>query len=175
MKRAWFVPSSLSLLSAVLLFTLLTIFSAAAAVIVPSLLELLRTSPRVAMLGLLVFAISPAIVVAVLHRTGHRALDGVSRESRREHVGPTIESAWAGTHAWLVLYGTSVLTSLVMLVVNPPELEPEGSSVLGAMLRMTSQVRITSAFSLYAIVWVGIAAILYELERGGRRGAAQDG
>ncbi len=165
MKRPWFVPSPVALVCAVSSFLLLGAFGAVAALVVPRLLELLETSPRLAMFGFLALLVSPAIVVTIAHHVGHRALDRVDHGSGRGGLLPGAESFWAGAHAWLVLYGTSVLSGLVMLVIDPPELPPDARFFVGRASRMAS---LADVARLEPVVWVVIAAVLYEIERSGR-------
>lgn len=151
---------AVSLVCAVLLLVLLVAFGVAASVVMPPLLELLPTSPHLAMLGLLGFVLSPAAVIAIAHRLGSHTLDRL--ETRVTAVGVT--SAAAGAHGWLVMYGTSVLTTLVLLVLNPPELEPESFSILG----MAARLFVSQVVSLQSAVWIGIATIFFELQRRAR-------
>jgi len=162
MKRPWFVPSPIAFLNGVLLYTLLALFGMLAAAVLPLLIELLRTAPRLAACGFLGLAVSPAIAVTLLHHSGHRALDRADSAARLRRLLPSVQSWWAGAHAWLVLYGTSVLTSLVMLVLFPPEPEPDVAAFLS---EMRSFVGFANVMSLHTIVWVAIASQLFELER----------
>ncbi|MBX3209290.1 MAG: hypothetical protein KF764_29930 [Labilithrix sp.] len=163
MKRPSFLPSPAALVSAVLLYVLLGAFGAVAAAVIPHLIELIATSPRLAMCGLLGLVISPGVVVALVHHVGHRTLDRAERKTRG--LFPAAESCWAGAHAWLVLYGTSVLASLVMLVVDPPELEPEALALLASFVDRAGAGTLAS---VHTLVWILIAAALYELERRAR-------
>jgi hypothetical protein len=76
-----------------------------------------------------------------------------------------VESWSAGAHGWLVLYGTSVLASLVMLVIDPPKLEPESFQIT----RVIAGVLAKDAGSAHAVLWILIATGFYELDRRGRR------
>ena len=151
-----------SLLCAGLLFALLVAFGIAAQLVMPSLLELLRTAPHLAMLGMLGFVLSPAAVITVAHRLGSRSLDRVEGTTPVAKTGTS--SLAVGAHGWLVLYGSSVLTTFVLLVLNPPELEPEAFSIMG----MVSQLVVVQFFSLHGAIWVGIATLFFELQRRGR-------
>jgi hypothetical protein len=156
--------SPVSVISAGLLFTLLVAFTYVAGVVVPRLLELLHTEPRLAMLGFLALLVSPGVVVGVLHYIGHGVLDAfdVTAGPKESDV---VTSTWAGAQAWLTLYGTSVLTSLVVLVIHPPEpREPDSLA-----LSVVNGAGATSLFSLQTMLWVLIAATFYELSRRARR------
>jgi hypothetical protein len=168
MRRAIFVPSAISLISAALAFGLLIATAMAVAKLAPHLGELLRTSPRLAMLALFGIFVAPALVVAIGHHLAHRAMDGVDSSTRtRRSFLPSVESWWAGAHAWLVIGGASVLSRLVMLVLNPPKVEPD--TALGMLASEASQVgTLANAASLYPILWILVAAQLFELERRAR-------
>lgn len=165
MRRPAFVPSGISLLSAALSFGLLVATAAAVGAAAPHLVELLETSPRLAMLGFLGMIVAPAVVVAIVHHASLRALDG---KALPRSVLPGVQSWWAGAHAWLVIGGASILARLVLLVVEPPKLEP-GSFVA----TLTSEAQRVGTFanvmSIYPVIWIVIAAQLFELERLTRR------
>lgn len=161
-----FIPSPISAISAALLYALLLGFSAMAGLVLPVLFELLRSWPHLAMLGFLGFATLPGTVIVVAHHLGSDRLDQLERltASKRRGLLPGVESWSAGAHGWLVLYGTSVLTSIVMLVINPPELEPETFSVA----RMVTGLMTTHAMSVHTLVWILFATMFFELQRRGR-------
>lgn len=178
-RRSKFLPSPIALLSAVLTFVLLGFFVAAAAAVVPQLLELMKTQPRLAMIGLLGFTISPAAVTVLVHHVGHRALDRLDTDfDWRDHhrstgsILPRIESWWAGVQAWMTLYAASIVTRLVMLVIFPPEPQPDTEaffSLTGFVNEMSRAVTLQNAASLHTGIWIVIAAWMYELERRARR------
>ncbi len=161
MRRPVFVPSGIALLSAALSFGLLVATASAFATAAPHLIELLETSPRLAMLGFVGLVVGPAVVVTIVHHASHRALDGVAL---KRSVFPSIESWWAGAHAWLVILGASVLARLVLLVVQPPKLEPD--SFVATLSSEASAVgTLANVMSIYPVIWILIAAQLFELER----------
>jgi hypothetical protein len=49
----------------------------------------------------------------------------------------------------------------VLLVVFPPELEPESFSVMG----VASRLFISHVVSLHSLIWVSIAAVFFHLQR----------
>jgi hypothetical protein len=163
MKRPWFVPSGTAVLSASLLYGVLLALGAASAVIVPALLELMRTSPRLAMVGFLALTVSPAPAIAIVHRFGHGVLDAFDTDSTEE-LAAARGSAWAGIYGWLVLYGASVIATLVLLVIDPPRPEPESLNRFVSALVASSR-----SASPHAAVWIAIAAQLYEVELRQRR------
>jgi hypothetical protein len=174
MRRPVFVPSGVALLSAALSFGLLVGTAAAIGRFAPYLVELLETSPRLAMLGFFGLVVAPAFVVVGVHHAGHRTLDGLDAGARRRSVLPSVESWWAGAHAWLVIGGTSILARLVTLVIEPPKLDPDGR-VLAVLTREASAVgTLSNVMSLYPLVWMAIAAQLFELERRTRRPGKKD-
>jgi len=163
-----FLPSPVAMLSGALLFALLLAFGAAASLVVPALSELLESSPRLAMLGFLAFATSPGIVVAIAHHAFGRTLDQLDRAtagSRARSVLPGVESWAAGAHGWLVLYGTSVLTTLVLLVIEPPKLEPDTFTLTSVV----SHLSVAHVASVQSGLWILIATLLFELQRRARR------
>lgn len=164
MKRPWFIPSPIALLCAVLTYVMLGVYMAAATVLLPQLIELLRTSPHLAMLAILGFVVSPGVLVAVVHHVGHRSLDTVDGVAEPGTFLPRVGSWWAGAHAWLTLYGTSVLTSLVLLVITPPKPEPD-ASLLSLFATLGENVSLAHPLSLHTGIWILIATQIYELER----------
>jgi hypothetical protein len=165
-KRGWF-PSSLSWLNAALLYGLLQLWGLASAAVIPALLELFQRSPRLAMVGFLVLVVSPAVAVTLLHHFGHGALDKVDRSTKKERdLFPGVASWWAGVLGWFILYATTTVTMFVLLVLFPPE--PEQASFLAAAWKYSGGGAIAS---LHSILWVVIAAQLYDLERRARADA----
>jgi hypothetical protein len=66
---------------------------------------------------------------------------------------------WAGFVAWATILFVTTATSLVMLVLDPPPVDPDAMRVLAAEM--------TRGFSgvVRAVVWIVLAAYVYELER----------
>jgi hypothetical protein len=158
-------------LNAVLLYGLLNVFGMVVAIVVPALLELLEKSPRLAMLGFLILVISPAIAVAIAHHGGHGTLDrfdksGTLKEKKARGVFPTIVSWWAGVVGWLILIGTSTVTTFVMLVIFPPEPDRSLTHLFEAALPYMSGGGVAT---LQSILWVIIAAQFFNLERRARQ------
>jgi hypothetical protein len=131
--------------------------------VVPRLIELLDESPRLAMFGFLALILSPGWFVAFLHRATHRTMDRVEGASARA------SSAWAGAFVWLVLFGTDLVTVFVMLVINPPEPQPDAyaSVVRGVVFAQGPLI------ALRTVVWLTVAATFFALERGGRARARE--
>lgn len=161
MKRAMFLDP-VPWISAALLFGLSWGFGLAASVVIPKLIDLLDHAPRLAMLGLLLFFLSPAFVTAFAHRATNGAMDKRDRNGR----AASGTSAWAGALAWLVMWGTGFLAMLVMLVLDPPP--PGGAlvTVLGAVTRLSARDASTTT---HVAVWIAVAATFFAIERGSRK------
>src|SRR5262245_4421718 len=119
-RFVWFPPAT-AWLSAGLLFTVLQGIGLLAALVVPLLLELMRHSPRLAMLGFLGLALSPAIVIGLAHRFTESVLDRAESKTLRNRRKPRYVGISAGLRGLSVLVATSLLTTLVVLVIFPPE------------------------------------------------------
>lgn len=78
-------------MSAALLFLLERAFGKTAEVVIPRLIDLIDTSPRLAMLGFLALFVSPGVAVALLHRMTSRKLDRFELQQGRA-VATTIDS-----------------------------------------------------------------------------------
>ena len=154
--------SPISVLSAVLLAGLLAAFGAFASFVVPQLGELLRTEPRLAMLGFLGVALSPAVAITLAHHLGSGILGGIDKATPRGRRGQSLS---AGAHGWLVLLGASLLTNLVLLIITPPKLEPEAFGLSS----IVSGLSVAQSLGLPSVIWVTIATLLFELQRRGQR------
>jgi hypothetical protein len=163
----FFLPSPIALISAVLLYGLLLGCGAVSVAALPYLFDLLRTAPHLAMLGLLGLAVLPGLVIVVVHHLGSDRLTQLERltASRKPQPLPTVESWSAGAHGWLVLYGSSLLTSLVMLVFDPPKLEPESFDVQSMVMRLAA----VHLASLETLVWILVATTFFEIHRRAHR------
>lgn len=161
MKERVGVPNRHAWLSALALYAALLAWSAFLSVTVPPLLELIRVSPRLAMLGLFAVVVSPVPAIAAVHHVARRALDAA--EGTR--AGGVAESLWAGAISWCMIFGVSTATSLLLLVLFPPEPEPDA---LGLVHRFLSFASGDGRAALHAGIFVALAAQLYQLERAGR-------
>jgi len=159
--------SPISVLSAALLAGLLAAFGAFAAMVVPPLAELLRTEPRLAMLGFLGVAIAPAVAITIAHHFGSGALGALEKltATRRRGILPDTQAWSAGAHGWLVMIGTSILTNLVLMVLTPPKLEPEAFGLSSVV----SGLAVAQSLSLPSLIWVTIATVFFELQRRSQR------
>ena len=108
----------------------------------------------------------PALGITIAHHFGSGTLASFEKltASRRRGVLPDAEAWAAGTFGWLVMIGASIVTNLVLLVLEPPKLEPEAFGVESLVSGLAFD-----AVSIRSAIWVTTAAILYELQRRGRR------
>ncbi len=153
-------------ISAVLLFGLLSGLGIAFAAISPWLGELFRASPRLGMLTLLAFWVSPIPIVAIGHHVGHRLMDGVDRQRVTKGPLPSVMSLWAGLFAWFVMAFATTTTWFVMLVIVPPPPPEEGGLwASAASLLAHPQDGGNGVFSGHSLVWILIAGCLCAFER----------
>lgn len=124
----------------------------------PILLELAARSPRLGWAGILVVWLTPIPAGAIAHRALHRVLDATGDRAR----ATMIQSWWAGLFAWAAILFVTLTTSFVLLVIDPPPVEPE------ALLRTALSVTSLSP-SVHTIVWIVVAAFVAHLERASRR------
>ena len=145
--------------SAVALFAYAAIVSIGIAMAMPLIAELMRYSPRLGWLAILAVWVAPIGGAAVLHHTGHRVLDLGDVSS----VARGASSTWAGFVAWATIILVSMTTSFVMLIIDPPPVEPDSISAF-ALESLQAWHGV-----LRAIVWIVLAAYVYTLERAARR------
>jgi hypothetical protein len=175
MKRPWFVPSPIAVLSGVLLFGLAIALGWVAALVVPHLIELMKTDPRLAMIGLAALVLSPGLAVVLAHHVGHGALDrfdpaGTPARHGERGLLPSPQSWWAGAFAWLALHGTSILTRLALLVLYPPPPRPDAAPMYTLVDAAVFHLSVAAPSANVAlVVWIAIASELYELERRANR------
>jgi hypothetical protein len=164
MRERWGVPSKFAWLSGFCLYGALLAWSALLAFTIPLLLELMRVSPRLAMLGILGVLVAPAPVIAFVHHAASGVLDLADRGDGERARGalPGASSWWAGVLSWCALFAVSTATSVVLLVIFPPEPEPD---VLGVLSLALSYASGSLRSGVHAVVWITIAAQIYELER----------
>lgn len=163
---------SIAWMSGAMLYVFLQLFGAAAALALIALLELFESAPRVAMLGILALVLSPVVVVALIHHGADKTLATVSRAGKvRKNPGllPDAEAWWAGVLAWLVMIGATIVTTVTMLVLDPPE--PEGAGgLLATFLRglVLLHAGAQQVPVVRDLVWIGAASLLYSAERAAR-------
>jgi len=125
----------------------------------PLLFELMRHSPRLAWLGILLVWVAPIGAAALIHHAAGSVLD--LGDGRRVARGswPGMSSLWSGFVAWATILFVTTATSLVMLVLDPPPVDPDAIHALA--------LEMTRGFSGLArsVVWIVLAAYVYQLER----------
>jgi len=154
-KLPRFLPRPAAWASAVALFLYAGAVSVAMAAVSPLIAELMQWSPRLGWLAVLATWVAPIFVAAGAHRAGHTLLDFGDTEKRASNTA----SLWAGFVAWAAILVVSLTTAFVMLVVDPPPIEPDALATLASSIAPSfhAPVRI--------VVWVVLAAYVYQLER----------
>ena len=179
MKKIPLFPRPVAWLSAVLLYVFLSLWMVFVSVVLPRLVEIGDEQPRVAILGYLGVWISPIPFVGVLHHVVHAFLDRADRGTKRARgMLPELTSWWAGTYAWLVIFLASSVVLFLLLALNPPDRE-------GTLLALPRARRLVfEAFAwplggapagLHTVLWVVVAAQLYDLEHAVKQQRATGG
>ena len=160
------IPRWASWASAFALFLFSWAVSFAMAVVLPLLFELMPHSPRLAWLGVLLVWIAPMAVAGAGHRAMHGALDraDIGGVTRGKVSGLT--SLWLGFVAWAAIIVVSSTTGLIMLVLDPPPVDPDAREAIEHLLVGVTSV---GAGTLRCIVWIVLAAYVWELERAVQR------
>jgi len=149
--------------SAFALYLFLGAFNVFAAAVVPWLLELWERSPRLAALGWLGLVASPAGFVAMAHHATHALMDRFDvTDAPRVTRGlvPGLESIRAGLFAWFVISFASMASALLFLAIFPP---PPGEDALSTLIHVATDFRLQA--TVHAVLWVGVAGLLYDVER----------
>jgi hypothetical protein len=146
---AWVSAAALSLFAAGV--------SASFALAVPRLIALIRHSPRLAWLGMLLLWLSPIAVVAALHALVGRFIAGKTSGPREPRLIAT--SWWAGFVAWATILMVSMTMAFVAFVIDPP---PVGGpdSVWNVAATVIAGVTGTTR----SLIWIVLAAYVYELD-----------
>jgi hypothetical protein len=153
--------------SAFALYLFLGAFNVCAAAVVPWLLELWERSPRLAALGWFALIASPAGFVAMAHHATHALMDRFDvTDAPRVARGlvPGLESVRAGLFAWFVISFASMASALLFLAIFPP---PPGEDTLSTLIHVATDFRLQA--TVHALLWVGVAALLYDVERRAKR------
>jgi hypothetical protein len=156
--------------SAFALYLFLGAFNVLAAAVVPWLLELWERSPRLAALGWLGLIASPAGFVAMAHHATHALMDrfdvtGARQPGRlAQGLVPSLGSIRAGLFAWFVISFASMASALLFLAIFPP---PPGEDTLSTLIHVATDFRLQA--TVHALLWVGVAALLYDVERRAKR------
>ena len=160
MKLPKGIPHFASWVSAVALFFFAMGTSALFAFVMPFLAELMRKSPRLALIGMLVTWLSPIAVAGTIHRFTSGILDVAEPKARRTSVAA---SAWAGVVAWSAVILVSLTASFVMLILDPPPVDPDRA--FAAAFSVADVVTRGVPGVVHIGVWIVLAAYVYELER----------
>jgi hypothetical protein len=123
----------------------------------------MRHAPRLAWLGMLLLWLSPIAAAAALHDAVGRLLGAGAGRARDARFGGAA-SWWAGFVAWATIIVVTVTMAFVVFVVEPPPVgDPDAVSRLAAALSagVTGPAR--------ALIWIVLAACVYELEGRARR------
>jgi hypothetical protein len=164
------IPRPIAWANAVALFVFATALSKALTFVLPILMALMRHSPRLAWLGMLLVWLSPIAAAAGIHTVVDRVIGlGESRStSRRGWVGGAA-SWWAGFVAWAAIVFVTMTTAIVTVIFDPPPIDSDVAwNLVDAFARGVSGIE-------RSVVWIVLAAYVYELERaasitsGGRR------
>jgi hypothetical protein len=168
MKRATWIPQPTAWATAVALLVFATAVSAAMACIMPILIALMRHWPRLAWFAILVMWLSPIPAAAAIHNVVARFI-GVdpSGPSPRPGWFGGVASWWAGFFAWVAIIFVSMTTAFVMLVFNPPPVD-DGAVWHGVVSSLAAAVTGGVSGIDRAIIWIILAAYVYELERRSR-------
>ncbi|HEY8087569.1 MAG TPA: hypothetical protein VIF09_06990, partial [Polyangiaceae bacterium] len=70
-----------------------------------------------------------------------------------------VASLWAGLFAWMTVIFVTLVASFVMLVLDPPPVEPDS---VGAFLSLAASGPLSL---VHTVVWLVLAAYAYETER----------
>ena len=155
---AWpkWIPQPAAWASAVTLFVFALAIAFAFGAVLPVLFDLMRHSPRLGWLGVLLVWLSPIPIAAAGHHAMHAVIDlGDSKKVARGPL-PRSASLWAGFVAWATILVVSLTTNLILLILDPPPVEPDVLKSLAAGLSPGAVVP--------SLVWIVLAASVYALE-----------
>jgi hypothetical protein len=116
-------------------------------------------TPRIGALLAFVGFVSPIGVVAISNHGLHIALDKLAKRRGSRGLVPGLMSWWAGLYAWLVLVLSTVSAVSLMLVIYP------SASFYGFANLFRLDSGLTSILSIPTILFIGIAAFMFQLER----------
>jgi hypothetical protein len=136
------------------------------AFVMPFVGELIEKAPRLGWLAMLAVWLSPSMGAAAVHRTAHGILDSMDTTRQARNAA----SLWAGFIAWVTILFVSMTTSFVMLVLDPPPVDPD-LTVIRALADVDFIHRGMSSWKPVAhlVVWIMLATGVYTLERAARR------
>lgn len=160
------LPHPSSLLSALALKSFAWAYAVAAGLVLPLLFELAEHSPRLAWLGILGLWTAPMAIIAVVHRAAHGLLD--MADGRDPAPSRPVDSAWAGLFSWAALLLVSMTTSFVMLVLDPPPLDPDARGWLASAGSSALFEMASWQLAAHSVVWFVLAVGAFQLHRAAR-------
>jgi len=161
-KLPKWLPHPAAWASAVLLFFFATGVSIGMAFALPPLFELMHRAPRLAWVGILSVWCAPIVAAAAGHNLLHSILDVADTKKVARGAIPGGASLWAGFVAWATIIFVTLTTGLLMLAIDPPPVEP------AAMWNVAADVLRGVPGIVRTVVWVVMAAYVYDLERRAR-------
>jgi hypothetical protein len=137
----------------------------------PIVIQLMRHSPRLGWIAMLMVWLSPIGAAAAIHDAVERAMG--RRAGRVRPEGWPLRGAaswWAGLFAWVTIIFVTVTTAFLMLVFDPPPIvDPDHLwDLAGAVIRGVSGAE-------RSLTWIILAAYVYELERVAREDGPRAG
>ena len=152
------MPRPVAWASAVALYLFAAGVRATFALAMPLLIALMRHSPRLAWLGMLILWISPVAIAAAIHDLVGRLIGLRGLAASDPWLGGAT-SWWAGFMAWATIIIVSMTMVFVVLVFNPPPVvDPD--SVWNLAAAVTEGV----AGTMRSSIWIVLAAYVYELQ-----------
>ena len=154
------MPRPAAWASAVALYVVAIVVRALFASVMPLLLALLRHSPRLAGLGLVLLWLSPIAMAAALHDVVGRFV-GLRAPVPGESWLGGATSWWVGFVAWATIIVVSAAMAFILLVIKPPPVDPHWPhSSWDVVAALTGR----GSGGLGPAVWLVLAAYVYELE-----------
>jgi len=152
------MPRPAAWASAVALYVVAIVVRALFASVMPLLVALMRHSPRLAGLGMLLLWLSPIAMAAALHDVVGRFV-GLRAPAPGESRLGGATSWWVGFVAWATIIVVTLAMAFILLVIKPPPADPHAawSTVVAALTGRQSG-------GLGPAIWLVLAAYVYELE-----------
>jgi hypothetical protein len=161
------LPRPASWASGLALFAFARVVSIGMAVAFALLFELMPHAPRLAWLGILGVFVAPVLLAAVAHRATSSMLDLVDLERAQPAPNPNAASLRAGLFAWLAVMFTSTVTTLVLIVLDPPPVEPDTLAAFFLTAASAGKTLVS------AVTWIVVASFVYEIDARAMRGEAR--
>jgi hypothetical protein len=160
------MPRPVALASGLALFVFAAGVQTAFALAMPLLIALMRIWPRIAWVGVLLLWLSPIAAAAAIHAVIGRLIVATAPASCDDWLGGAA-SWWAGFVAWASIIVVSTTMVLVTVVLHPPPIrDPHDVWILVAAATGSG------AGSAHALIWILLAAYVYELELRAQKSSA---